>query len=72
LIVLLSWEPHGGLLELGMAETLFTASPLDWSPPILGKLSVAAGRTYRVTVTNGAPWDYDELNLPYLLTTSME
>jgi len=72
LIVRLSWEPHRGLLELKLADMQFTASPPDWSPPVVGELSVAAGRTYSVKISDGAPWDYDDLNLPFVMTTSIE
>jgi hypothetical protein len=33
---------------------------------------VVVGRKYRVTVADAAPCDYDELWLPFVLTTSME
>ena len=72
LIVRLSWEPHRGLLELGLADRSFASSPPDWSPPIVGELSVAAGRTYSVKISDGAPWDYDDLNLPFVVTTSIK
>jgi hypothetical protein len=72
LIVRLSWEPHRGLLELELADRSFGSSPPDWSPPIVGELSVAAGRMYSVKIADGAPWDYDDLSLPYVMTTSIE
>lgn len=72
LIVRLSWEPHRGLLELEVADRLFASSPPDWSPPIVGELPVAAGQTYSVRIADGAPWDYDDLNLPFDMTTSMK
>ena len=72
LIVRLSWEPHRGLLELEVADRSFASSPPDWSPPIVGELSVTAGRTYSVKIADGAPWDYDDLNLPFVMTTSIK
>ena len=72
LIVRLSWEPHRGLLELEVADRSFASSPPDWSPPIVGELSVTAGRTYSVTIADGAPWNYDDLNLPFVMTTSIK
>ncbi len=72
LILRLSWERRRGLLELRLADTRFTASPPDWSPPIVAELSVAAGRTYSVRIMDGAPWDYDDLYLPFILTTFIE
>ena len=72
LILRLSWERHRGLLELRLADTRFSASPPDWSPPIVAQLSVAAGRTYSVRIMDGAPWDYDVLYLPFVVTTFIE
>jgi hypothetical protein len=72
LIMRLSWEPHAGLLELKVADTRFMSSPPNWSPPIVANVFVAAGQTYLVTVMDGAPWDYDDLKLPFAITTSME
>ena len=39
---------------------------------IVAKLPVIAGGKYSVTVADAAPWDYDDLLLPFVLTTSME
>jgi len=72
LIVRLSWDPHRGLLELEVADRSFASSPPDWSPPIVGELSVTAGRTYSVKIEDGAPWDYDDLSLPFVMTTSIK
>jgi len=33
---------------------------------------VSAGQTYSVKISDGAPWDYDDLNLPFVMTTSIE
>jgi len=67
----LTWDPKEGHLELKLADTRFTPTPPDLSP-IVGKLPVAAGRSYRIRVTDGAPWDYNDLLLPFVLTTSLE
>jgi hypothetical protein len=67
LVVHLSWDPDRGRLELTLADTRFGSDP-----PIVGRLRVAAGQRYRVTVEDGAPWDYDELLLPFSLTSSIE
>jgi hypothetical protein len=40
--------------------------------PMLGRLAVIAGETYRLTLADGAPWDYDNLTVPYVLTTHIE
>jgi hypothetical protein len=39
---------------------------------MLGRLAVIAGETYRLTLADGAPWDYDNLTVPYVLTTHIE
>jgi hypothetical protein len=72
LILRLSWEPHRGLLDLKVGNAVFQASQPDWLPPIVAKLSVTAGQTYPVWIMDGAPWDYDPLNLPFVLTTSIQ
>ena len=40
--------------------------------PIAGRLTVVAGRKYRVPVADPAPWDYDILFLPCVLTTDIQ
>jgi hypothetical protein len=72
LIVRLSWDAHRGSLELKLADRSFACLPPDWSPPIVGELPVAAGQTYSVKISDGVPWDYDDLYLPYVVTTSMK
>ncbi len=67
----LIWDPHQGVLELRLADTQFFASP-SYGSPIVGELSVAAGRTYSVKIADGAPWDYDDLSLSFVVTTSIE
>jgi len=43
-----------------------------WSSPVIGRVIVSAGRTYRVIVDEGlAPWDYG-FNQPFTLTASIE
>jgi hypothetical protein len=68
LLVRLAWEPHQGLLELNVANIPFTAA----SPPLIARIRVAAAQKYFVRVLDGAPWDYDDLRLPFVLTTSIE
>src|SRR3979490_2236967 len=49
----LRWAPRQGRVELWLADT--AASQTD-KPPIAGKLTVAAGQKYRVTVADAAAW----------------
>jgi len=69
LVARVSWRPTQGRLELWLADTL--SSQAD-KPPITGRLTVVAGRKYRVTVADYAAWDYDTLFLPYVLTTDIQ
>ena len=71
LVARLDWAPTQGRLQLDLADKLFANFP-DNRSPLVGKLPVAAGLKYRIRVSDGAPWDYDELNLPFELTTSIE
>lgn len=71
LVAWLGWAPMQGRLQLDLAGTPFANFP-DNVSPIVGKLPVAAGLKYRIRVTDGAPWDYDDLSLPYVLTTVIE
>jgi hypothetical protein len=71
LVARLTWDPwsHGSLLILTMASTQLRGVDPHWSP-IVGKIEVAAGQVYRLTVSKGGTdmW-YDEA---FVLTTSME
>lgn len=71
LILRVSWEPHRGLVDLKVADTWFMASPPDYSP-LVARLSVTAGRTYSVRIVDAYPWDYDDLYLPFVVTTVIE
>jgi hypothetical protein len=71
LVARLTWAPTQGRLALWLADTLSSSSQDD-KPPIAGTLTVIAGRKYQVTVADYAAWDYDNLSLPYVLTTDMQ
>ena len=71
LVARLDWAPTQGRLQLGLADKLFANFP-DNRSPLSAKLPVAAGLKYRIRVSDGAPWDYDVLTLPFELTTSIE
>ena len=68
LVVRVDWNPTQGRLQLELADRLF-ANNLS---PVLGSLPVLVGGKYRVRISDGAPWDYDDLVLPFVMTTSME
>ncbi len=71
LVARVSWDRTRGVLEMNLAGTRFGPIPGDRSF-IVGELSVVAGQRYQIVVTDGAPWDYDNLYLPFTLRTSME
>jgi hypothetical protein len=71
LIAQLDWAPAQGRLQLDIADQIFAYYPENRSP-LVGRLRVAAGVKYRIRVSDGAPWDYDQLSLPYVLTTVIE
>jgi hypothetical protein len=68
LVAELSWTGEHRLLELQLDDKVFVSDRFGAT----GTLEVAAGRTYRVSVSDGAPWDYDELFVRFALTTSMK
>jgi hypothetical protein len=68
LVAQLSWDTKQGHLELWLEDTQFARS----SSPTVGRLYVSAGRKYRVRVFDSAPWDYDDLFVPFVLATSIE
>ena len=69
LVVRITWNAARGLIELRLASAEFDA---EAGNPIIARLKVEAGQKYRLTVADGAPWDYGELNLPYSLKTAIE
>jgi hypothetical protein len=71
LVAQLNWAPALGPLELDLADKQFANYP-DGKAPIIGRLPVAAGQKYRITVADGAPWDYSVWSAPYVLTTAIE
>ena len=68
LVAQLSWNTGQGSLELWLEDTQFA----HYSSPTVGRLHVSAGRKYRLRVSDSAPWDYDDLFVPFALTISME
>lgn len=71
LVVQLSWDPSLRNLQLYLEDEVFFALPPEWSWTT-GALQVVAGRTYRVWISDPARWDYGQLAVPFVLTTSMQ
>jgi hypothetical protein len=71
LVVRVDWDPKRGRLELQLMDKIFANNP-DNVSPVIGTLPIVAGQTYRVQVADGAPWDYDELSVPYVLKASLQ
>jgi hypothetical protein len=73
LAVGLAWEAAQPTLGLDVADTKFVPLAPDGSSPIVGRLSVAAGRTCRIRVSYYlSPWDYGSEDQPFVLTTWIE
>jgi hypothetical protein len=69
LVVRLSWPSTQGRLELWLDDALSSQAP---NPPVVGQVTIVAGRKYRVTVADSAAWDYDTFSLPYVFTTAIQ
>jgi hypothetical protein len=67
LVAQLSWNHNQGFLELWVDDEQFMGPS-----PIVRTLRVAAGSTHRIKIVDGAPWDYDDLDLRFVLATSLE
>jgi hypothetical protein len=70
LVARVSWERSRGSLELMLGDRRFGPSTPEGF--IVGMLPVVVGQRYTVRVADGAPWDYDDLFLPFAQTTSVE
>lgn len=71
LVARLIWDPFltGSLLRLTVGTTEFTSAEPNFAP-IVGRIPVTAGETYRLTILpGGTDHAYDE---PFVLTTSLE
>jgi hypothetical protein len=71
LVAQLSWSVMQGSLALDLGDAFFQNYPDNLSP-VVGRLPVAAGMTYRITVADDAPWDYGDFSAHYVLTTVIE
>jgi hypothetical protein len=69
-IVRLNWNPEDGRLEAILPDQHIVPSQNDGS--IVATFAVTVGRMNRIIVADGEPWDYGTLNLPFVLTTSIE
>jgi hypothetical protein len=65
--VQLSWNTNQGSLELWVNDEQFMGPA-----PIVRTLRVASGSTHRTNIVDGAPWDYDDLYVRFVLATSLE
>lgn len=76
LVARLAWDPRltGARLGLGIGDTAFHNSfYLPSSSPVVGRVEVQAGRTYRVSVQEVfAVWDYGGASDPFVLTIFLE
>jgi len=70
LVARVRWERSQGVLDLMLGDRWFGDSSPEGS--IVGMLLVVAGQRYRVQVADAVPWDYDDLFVRFVLTTSLE
>ena len=69
LVARLSWTPDVSLLRLWLGTAEFRPVDPAWSP-VVGRIPVAAGQTYRLIVSGGGTdWEYND---PFILTTVLE
>jgi len=71
LFVRVTWEASRGAIEMRLAGTPFSTAP-DMRPPVTGRIQVRAGQPYPIWIGDAAPWDYGEVNLPFVVVTSLE
>ena len=67
LVVRLNWE-RDYPLELHLADSRLAGR----IGPMTNRLTVVAAQKYIVSVHDGAPWDIDELLLPFALKATIE
>jgi hypothetical protein len=67
LVVQLSWNANQGSLELWLDEQQFMGASL-----IVGKLRVATGSKHLIKIADGAPWDYNDLYVRFVVAASLE
>ena len=63
-----SWDPSRGRLGLRLADARFAP---DEPGTIEGELLVQGGHIYVLRIADGAPWDADDLDLPFDLKTTI-
>jgi hypothetical protein len=63
----LTWDPSRGAIELWLDDR-----GVQGNPPgrIASTLPIVRGQRYLLRVADAAPWDYDDLHLPFVLTTA--
>jgi hypothetical protein len=67
LVVQVSYSGALGFLELELEGKQYFGRPT-----IVGNLRVTAGTEYGIEVADGSPWDYDDMNVRFTLTASMQ
>jgi len=71
LTVRVNWDVVLGRIELDVDGGRFANYPANVAP-VVARIPVLSNRTYRITIADGAPWDYDILRLPFVLTTGIQ
>ena len=65
----LTWNPADGILYLKLPDQQSELTDRDGS--VSASFSASAGQTYRITVSDAAPWDYGPFHVPFILTASL-
>jgi hypothetical protein len=68
LVVSVTFDATAGRIELGLSEKAFASN----GGRVDGRLQVVAGLRYVISVADGAPWDYDDLRLPFAVAATFE
>jgi hypothetical protein len=68
LVVSVTFDATAGRIELGLNEKAFASD----GGRVDGRLQVVAGLRYVISVSDGAPWDYDDLRLPFVVAATFE
>ncbi len=68
LVVSVTFDATAGRIELWLDEKGFGSN----GGRVDGRLQVVAGLRYLISVSDGAPWDYGDLRLPFVVTATFE
>jgi len=65
------WDRHDCVVGVQFASTMLPAGPGS-VPPIVARLPVQGGQSYEMQIMDGRPGSASVLDVPFIVTTSME